>query len=901
MQNFHRLLQRQIKKNVPIDIAEKPEMQDFFESVNLAYLDFDRDHDQVERTLEISSNELFKSNQLLNQLNEDLEEKVKTRTLELEETLEVLLHEKQEREKQNAKKEYTDHLLRVSNDAIGDVITQSNLDLGIKSAFESISKIGDVDSIHLYYKGDPHSKQDEFIQHSFWLNNPSNEHHSILQNRLHSLLNEIDGVLIKELNAGKSVLSSKLIEERKSSDANLFDEFDQLDFLSLPIFIGKKLIAVSVFVKKRELIWEPVHETILLNLSNSIGNLIHQKETEIEINNSRLGLLEAQKFSRIASFSIDFERKMCSFTEHASMLLNVDPKELVFDEGLVHRLRRNVHPEDLTLIDNFWQQAMIERKEIRLDFRILLKENQIQYLNWNMQPEFSSKGELIYVRGTLQDITERKLLEDKASTAKLIIENSPAVLFRWKIAENWPVLYVSSNIKHFGYTEDDFMSERIQYSDIIHFEDLKRVADEEAHMKLTDTLNYSQEYRIVTGYGETRWVEDQTMVVCDDFGNALYHQGIIIDITEEKIAKFALQESEQRFRSLVQNSTDITTILELDGTIRYESPIFYRMFGYSPEDILGENVFEFIHEDDIQEVQDIFAELKNTKQQTNPITFRFRDKQGAWKYLEAIGINLMELPAVSGLVVNSRDITERIDNEQQLKEYATSLEKINKELDQFAYIVSHDLKAPLRAINNLSMWIEEDIQENIQPETQKNFSMLRGRIQRMEMLINGILQYSRAGRMKTESISIDMNLFIKDVISNIAPPENFKIKIQSNLPTIEGEKVVVDQVFSNLISNAIKYNDNSNPTIQIGYEKQDSFHAFFVQDNGPGIEEQFHEKIFAIFQTLQARDSIESTGVGLSIVKKIIEEKGGLVWVESTIGNGSKFIFTLPQTDLINN
>jgi PAS domain S-box-containing protein len=901
MQNFHRLLQRQIKKNVPLDIAEKPEMQDFFESVNLAYLDFDRDHDQVERTLEISSNELFKSNQLLNQLNEDLEEKVKSRTLELEETLEVLLHEKQEREKQNTKKAYTDHLLRISNDAIGDVITQSNLDLGIKNSFESISKIGDIDSIHLYYRGDSHIKQDEFSQHSFWLNNPSNEHHSVLQNRLHSLLNEIDGVFIQELNAGKSVLSSNITEERKKTDTNLIDEFNQLDFLALPILIGKNLIAVSVFVKKRALVWEPVHETILLNLSNSIGNLIHQKETEIEINNSRLGLLEAQKFSRIASFSIDFARKICSFTEHASMLLNVDSKELVFDDGLVHRLRRNVHPEDLTLIDNFWQQAMIERKEIRLDFRIMLEENQIQYLNWNLQPEFSSSGELIYVRGTLQDITERKLLEDKASTAKLIIENSPAVLFRWKIAENWPVLYVSSNISHFGYTEDDFMSERIQYSDIIHFEDLKRVADEEAHMKLTDTLNYSQEYRIVTGYGETRWVEDQTMVVCDDFGNALYHQGIIIDITEEKIAKFALQESEQRFRSLVQNSTDITTILELDGTIRYESPIFYRMFGYSPGDILGESVFEFIHNDDIQEVQDVFAELKNTKQQTNPITFRFRNKQGAWKYLEAIGINLMELPAVSGLVINSRDITERIDNEQQLKEYATSLEKINKELDQFAYIVSHDLKAPLRAINNLSTWIEEDIQENIQPETQKNFSMLRGRIQRMEMLINGILEYSRAGRMKSESISIDMNSFIRDVISNIAPPDNFNVKIQSKLPTIDGEKVVLDQVFSNLISNAIKYNDSLDPVIQIGYEDQVSVHCFFVQDNGPGIDEQFHEKIFAIFQTLQARDSIESTGVGLSIVKKIIEEKGGRVWVESVLGEGSKFIFTLPKADLINN
>jgi PAS domain S-box-containing protein len=901
MQNFHRLLQRQIKKNVPLEIAAMPEMKDFFESVNLAYLDFDRDHDQIELTLEISSNELFKSNQLLNQLNEDLEEKVKTRTLELEETLEVLLHEKQEREKQNAKQAYTDHLLRVSNDAIGEVIRHSNIDLGIKNAFESIAKIGDVDSIHLYYHGDSHLKQDDFKLHSCWLKNPTLEHHSALQFLLHSLLNEIDGVFMHELNSGKSVLSSKLFDESKGSEINLIDILNQLDFLALPIFIGKKLIAVSVFVKKRLLIWEPVHETILLNLSNSIGNLIHQKETEIEINNSRLGLLEAQKFSRIASFSIDFNRRICSFTEHASLLLNVDPTELVFDEGLVHRLRRNVHPEDLTLIDNFWQQSMIERKEIRLDFRILLEENQIQYLNWNMQPEFSESGELIFVRGTLQDISERKLLEDKASTAKLIIENSPAVLFRWKIAEHWPVLYVSSNISHFGYTEDDFISQRIQYSDIIHFEDLKRVSDEEEEKKLKGTLNYSQEYRIITGHGETRWVEDQTVVVCDDFGNALYHQGIILDITEEKIAKFALQESEQRFRSLVQNSTDITTILELDGTVRYVSPIFYRMFGYSPGDILGENVFDFIHEDDIQDVQDVFIELKNTKHQTNPIELRLRNKLGEWKYLESVGINLTDLPAVSGLVINSRDITERIDNEHQLKEYATSLEKINKELDQFAYIVSHDLKAPLRAINNLSTWIEEDIQDNIQPETQKNFSMLRGRIQRMEMLINGILQYSRAGRMKTESSTIDMDLFIKEVMSNIAPPENFKIKIQSKLPTIEGEKVVLDQVFSNLISNAIKYNDNPNPIIQIGYENQGSVLCFFVQDNGPGIDEQFHEKIFGIFQTLNSRDSIESTGVGLSIVKKIIEEKAGRVWVESASGKGSKFIFTLPQTDLINN
>lgn len=901
MQNFHRLLQRQIKKNLPVEIAENPDLKLFFDSINLAYLDFDSDHDQVERTLEISSNELFKSNKLLYQMNEDLEEKVKSRTNELEEALEVLLHEKKEREKQEAKQAYTDQLLRVSNESIGTIITQLNLDTGIKNALESIAKLGNIDSIHLFYKGNTLLKSEEFTIHSNWVEDSYNERHLAYQKQLAKFLNEKDSFFIQELNSGKSVLSANIFEEGTKPEYLSREEFNSLDFLALPIFVGKKLIAVSVFVKKRELKWEPVHETILLNLSNSIGNLIHQKEIEIEINSSRLALLQAQKFARIASFSIDFISKICSFTEQASMLLNLDPEDLVFDDGLVHRLRRNIHPEDLTDIDKFWQNAMVERKELRIDFRVLLENNQIQHLNWNMEPGFNETGELVNVKGTLQDISERKILEEKASTAKLIIENSPAVLFRWRIAENWPVLYVSSNISHFGYAVEDFMSQRIQYSDIIHFEDVKRVTDEGDDLRLNGALNYSQEYRLITGHGETRWVEDQTMVVCDDFGNELYHQGIIIDITEEKIAKFALQESEQRFRSLVQNSTDITTILELDGTIRYESPVFYRMFGYSSEDIVGENVFNFIHEDDMQEVQDVFAELKNTKKQTNPVTFRFRNKNGKWKYLEAIGVNLMDLPAVAGLVVNSRDITERIDNAQQLKEYANSLEKINKELDQFAYIVSHDLKAPLRAINNLSVWIEEDIQDNLQPETQKNFNMLRGRIQRMEMLINGILQYSRAGRMKTETVAISMEDFIKDIVSNLAPPINFNIEIQSGMPVIDAEKVVMDQVFSNLISNAIKYNDNPNPVIQIGYVDQGSVHCFFIQDNGPGIEEQFHGKIFAIFQTLQARDAIESTGVGLSIVKKIIEEKGGRVWIESELGKGSKFIFTLPKTDLINN
>jgi light-regulated signal transduction histidine kinase (bacteriophytochrome) len=185
----------------------------------------------------------------------------------------------------------------------------------------------------------------------------------------------------------------------------------------------------------------------------------------------------------------------------------------------------------------------------------------------------------------------------------------------------------------------------------------------------------------------------------------------------------------------------------------------------------------------------------------------------------------------------------------------------------------------------------------MEADTKKNFDMLRGRILRLEALINGILHYSIAGRVKNELVEIDLNQFVPDIIQNLAPPENFKIKIASKMPHIVAEKIALEQVFANFISNAIKYNKNPNPEIRIEAEERNTQYYFSVEDNGPGIEPEFHQKIFVIFQTLQARDVVESTGVGLAIVKKIIEEQGGTVWIESDLGKGAKFCFTLPKQE----
>lgn len=260
---------------------------------------------------------------------------------------------------------------------------------------------------------------------------------------------------------------------------------------------------------------------------------------------------------------------------------------------------------------------------------------------------------------------------------------------------------------------------------------------------------------------------------------------------------------------------------------------------------------------------------------------------------------LDESTSDKSLIGFAMDITEGKESRDRLTDYYDTLEKTNKELDQFAYIVSHDLKAPLRAISNLSIWIEEDLEDKITEDSRGNFTLMRSRVVRMEQLINGILEYSRAGRMQSNPSQFNITTMVTETVNDLAPPANFVVEIQQDMPEVMADRIKVEQVFSNFISNAIKYNSNPNPTLSITYVDDSDQHVFCVADNGPGIDPEYHEKVFVIFQTLQARDKIESTGVGLAIVKKIIEDAGGKVWLESELGKGSKFYFSLPKMSVM--
>lgn len=230
-----------------------------------------------------------------------------------------------------------------------------------------------------------------------------------------------------------------------------------------------------------------------------------------------------------------------------------------------------------------------------------------------------------------------------------------------------------------------------------------------------------------------------------------------------------------------------------------------------------------------------------------------------------------------------------------LVDYSNQLKKQNEALDQFSYVVSHDLKAPLRAIFKLSEWLEEDLGPDLPAESKKHLKTLRGRVFRMEAMINGLLEYSKIGRQYMLPETTDTHQVIKDILDIVQPPPSIKISISPAMPVFKTGKISLHQVFSNLILNAIKFNDKPEGRIDLDVQEIGDYYQFTVGDNGMGIETPYHEKVFMIFQTLQSRDKVESTGIGLTIVKKIIEDVGGTICLESDLGEGAKFIFTWPK------
>ena len=252
------------------------------------------------------------------------------------------------------------------------------------------------------------------------------------------------------------------------------------------------------------------------------------------------------------------------------------------------------------------------------------------------------------------------------------------------------------------------------------------------------------------------------------------------------------------------------------------------------------------------------------------------------------------------------EINERLNTEHQLQRLNETLEervairtaeaeRHVKELEQFAYVTSHDLKAPLRGIANLATWLEEDLSEILTDATREQLSLLRDRVQRMNALIEGLLEYSRIGKTAQSMMDVDTGELLTEIVDSLSPPDGFIVDVDTNMPTLHTDRIHLYQVFSNLISNSIKHARNEQGHAWVTVQDQGEYYEFTVNDDGPGIAPKYHDKVFMMFQTLAVNDYGSNTGIGLALVKKIVQEHGGSITLESEEGNGAKFLFSWPK------
>ena len=382
-----------------------------------------------------------------------------------------------------------------------------------------------------------------------------------------------------------------------------------------------------------------------------------------------------------------------------------------------------------------------------------------------------------------------------------------------------------------------------------------------------------------------------------------------------------LSESRNLIEAIVANVIDGVMVINAHGKIETFNAAASTMFGYGPMEVVGwpwqkllkqesdstQRVLYYSTDAHQQQLGDATAN-NNMHTSMDPPVGEIWQAMGQRKSGECFPIeaSMNSIVLDSDRIVIIRDITSRqeaaaklqakaiqlADLNDSLKVSNQSLLQSNRELDQFAYITSHDLKAPLRAIANLSEWIEEDMGAMLTDGVQSNMHLLRSRVGRMQSLLNSLLEYSRAGRHASPITTVDVHSLLTEILQTLAPPDTFTTVIVAPMPTLLTRRQPLKQVFTHLIDNAIRHHPTKMGMINISVVDLGDRYEFAISDNGEGIDAQFQERIYTIFQTLKARDLQENMGAGLAIIKKIVTAEGGIIRLESTAGSGATFRFT---------
>ncbi len=558
-------------------------------------------------------------------------------------------------------------------------------------------------------------------------------------------------------------------------------------------------------------------------------------------------------------------------------------------------LKDIVHEDDLEHSKKYIELLLKQGYYNNYVGRVYDAQRNIKYLEINSNAIYDADNNIIGSRDIIRDVTQKKMAEQQLALSE---ERMRAVFDNKSVGIaifNGNGGFVSINEtfqQQLGHPEEYFMTKVA--TRILHPEDIKK------YRALMDSIykNEVQEAQVESRYlrksGEAFWANSNISGVYNDQKNLVYYIVMVEDITAKKIAEEQLRLQEEKYRNIIANMNLGLLEVDTNDKVQYANQGFVEMSGFTLDEMLGKEARTLLMDvTSSKTIEEKTTERQKGKSDAYELYITKKDKSKRW-WLISGAPKYNDKGELVGSIGIHLDITEQKETQSKLQNSMQSLELANQDLKDFAHVVSHDLKAPLRSISGLIQILQEDYRDKFDEDGQQIVEDVINRTEHMDELIGGILSYSSVQKSEEKKTFFHSKDIIDKLLKYIEFPQHISLEIEGDFPSLNMNPTHFQQLIQNFITNAIKYNDKEQGKVKLSSGQNDKFYYFAVQDNGRGIDQRNQEKIFNMFQKFDAEGK-SSSGIGLAIVKKIVELYQGKVSLQSEVGEGSTFTFYLPK------
>jgi PAS domain S-box-containing protein len=677
-----------------------------------------------------------------------------------------------------------------------------------------------------------------------------------------------------------------------TSTARPMFDYRQLKRFGVPV---QRLPAGSTIINRPESILDKYRElvigtflvlAVLLILVTSLVVAIfrrRQAEATLKLNEERLRV--ALEGTTDGIWDWNLTSGQVYFSPRYFTMLGYEPGEF---PASYESWRKLLHAEDREAAEKALRQALAQHRPFSFEFRLKAKSGEWRWiLGRGKTVALDEKGEAARVAGSHSDITERKRAEESlrlsVTRIQTVINNAPIILYSFDQQGTFTFsdgqALAGMGLKPgemVGRSALDVYRDR---PDILAI--LRRALRGEAFSVLLPIAGRFYDVNHTPLLGES--------------GQYLGTIGVLVDVTERR-------QAEQELDRFFTVALDLLCIANTEGFFRRLNPQWEVVFGYSLSELEGRRFLDLVHPDDLAGTLSALGELSAQKAVLNFVN-RYRCKDGSYRWVE-----WRSHPAGELIYAAARDITERKQTEEEIRrlneeleqrvvERTRQLETANRELEAFTYSVSHDMRAPLRAIGAFARILEQEHEARLDGEGRRICGVIRVETQKLSQLIDDLLAFSRYGRDQLQVTPVDMQELAASAFQELAGAagrEKLDFRLDP-LPPVLGDPAMIRQVWLNLLSNALKFSSKrERAVIQVGASQQEGGTRYFVRDNGAGFDMRYKDKLFGVFQRLHSEREYEGSGVGLAIVQRVIQRHGGQVWAEGALGEGATFSFSLP-------